>query len=146
MARRSLIKLVTGSADDDNEPENENTPPEEDTPREEWMETEGNLAIDVYQDADDIVIRSTISGVTEKDLDITLTSDMVTIKGERTLEDKVDADDYYYQELYWGAFSRTIVLPQEIDTEGAKADLKDGVLTIRLPKLERTRSKKLKIN
>ncbi len=143
MAKKSLINLITGGNGEE-EPEEAYMP--EDTPQDEWMETEGNLTVDVYQDKDDIVIKSTIAGVTEKDIDIEVTADMVTIRGEREVEESVDADDYYYQELYWGAFSRSIVLPQEIDPDAAKADLKDGVLTIRLPKLERSKTKKLKIN
>ena len=81
-----------------------------------------------------------------RDIDIEVTGDMITIRGEREMQESVDSADYYYQELYWGSFSRSIVLPQEIDPDGAQADLKDGVLTVRLPKLERSKTKKLKIN
>ena len=87
----------------------------------------------------------TIAGVKSGELDITITNDMVTIKGERQKDESVAPESYYYQELYWGPFSRSVILPQEIDTENAQAGLKDGVLTIRLPKIERTKSKKLKI-
>lgn len=107
---------------------------------------EGQLTIDVYQTTDEMIIKSTIAGVKQEDLDITIATDMVTIQGARKKDDSISPEDYYYQELYWGAFSRSVILPQEIDTEGAKASLKDGILTIRLPKFERGRTKKLRIN
>lgn len=107
---------------------------------------EGQLTIDVYQTTDEMVIKSTIAGVRSEDLDITIANDMVTIQGNRRKDENISPEDYYYQELYWGQFSRTVILPQEVDTESAKASLKDGVLTIRLPKFERGRSKKLRIN
>lgn len=144
MAKKSLIHLITGGNEEGDAPEEALTKPA--LEQDDWMEMEGNLTVDVYQDGDDIVIKSTIAGVTEKDLDIEVTADMVTIRGERSMQDEIDTADYYYQELYWGSFSRSIVLPQEIDPDGAKAGLEHGVLTVRLPKLERSRTKKLKIN
>ncbi len=108
-------------------------------------EEEGQLTVDVYQTDDEIVIKSTIAGVTADDLDISITNDMVTIKGSRGSEEKIKQSDYYYQELYWGAFSRSIILPEEIDADNAKASMKNGVLTIRLPKLAKSRTKKIKI-
>ena len=108
-------------------------------------EEEGQLTVDVYQTDDEIVIKSTIAGVTADDLDISITNDMVTIKGNRGSEEKIKQSDYYYQELYWGAFSRSIILPEEIDADNAKASMKNGVLTIRLPKLAKSRTKKIKI-
>lgn len=107
---------------------------------------EGQLTVDVYQTEDDIVIKSTIAGVTADDVDISLTKDMATIKGKRAPDEPVDADDYYYQELYWGPFSRSIILPEDIDVEKASASMKNGILTLRLPKLARSRMKKVKIS
>ncbi len=107
---------------------------------------EGQLTIDVYQTTDEMVIKSTIAGVKQDDLDITIATDMVTIQGHRRKDESISPEDYYYQELYWGSFSRSVILPQEVDTESAKASLKDGILTIRLPKFERGRTKKLRIN
>lgn len=108
-------------------------------------EEEGQLTVDVYQTEDDIVIKSTIAGVTAEDLDISLTNDMVTLKGNRNPDEKVRQSDYYYRELYWGPFSRSIILPEEIDAENAKASMKNGILTIRLPKLAKSKVKKIKI-
>lgn len=119
---------------------------EEEPEIEEQPAEEGQLTIDVYQTPEEMVIKSTIAGVKSEDLDITIATDMVTIQGSRKKDENVSPEDYYYQELYWGPFSRSVILPQEIDTEGAKASMKEGVLTIRLPKFERGKTKKLRIN
>lgn len=108
-------------------------------------EEEGQLTVDVYQTDDEIIIKSTIAGVTADDLDISITNEMVTIKGNRKFEEKVKESDYYYQELYWGSFSRSIILPEEIDADKAKATMKNGILTLRLPKLAKSRVKKVRI-
>jgi len=106
---------------------------------------EGSLTVDVYREDGDIVIQSTIAGATAKDLDISILNDMVTIKGRRTPQVKVASQNYYYQELYWGPFSRSIILPEEVDSDSAKAVMQDGLLIIRLPTLEKAKTKKLKI-
>lgn len=110
-----------------------------------YEEGEGQLTIDVYQNADEIIVESPIAGVKPEDLDISITSESVTIKGSREKERRIKDEDYFYQECYWGKFSRSIILPQEVDAEKAEATVKNGVLTIRLPKLNRQRSKKLKV-
>lgn len=107
---------------------------------------EGHLTVDVYQTEDDIVVRSTIAGARIEDIDIQVTQDMVTVKGQRKPEEHVHAEGFFHRELYWGSFSRAIILPVDVDPEGAKASYKNGVLTIRLPKLEKVRTKKLKIS
>ena len=105
----------------------------------------GILTADVYQTADDIIIKSTIAGVTSDDLDISVTNEMVTIKGSRKPDERVSVNDYYHQELYWGNFSRSILLPEDIDADNAKATLKNGILTLKLPKLSKSRTKKLRV-
>lgn len=107
---------------------------------------EGQLTVDVYQTEDDIFIRSAIAGVTADDLDISISQDMVAIKGSRQHGEKIGQDDYYYQELYWGPFSRTIILPEDVDADNSKASMKNGILTIKMPKLAKARIKKVKIN
>ena len=108
-------------------------------------EPEGQLTIDVYQTPGEIVIESAIAGVDSDGLDINVTNDMVTIRGERRRESRVKNEDYLYQECYWGRFSRSVILPQEIDAENADASFKNGILTISLPKVVRQKSKKLKV-
>jgi len=107
---------------------------------------EGHLTVDVYQTDDDIVVRSTIAGAKIEDIDIQVTQDMITIKGNRKPEEQIDLDGFFHRELYWGTFSRAIILPVDVDSGGAKASYKNGILSIRLPKLEKTRNKKLKIS
>lgn len=110
-----------------------------------WFEPEGELAVDVYQTDDDIVIQSTIAGVKPEDLDIAIEDDTVTISGERrnALEDK--GKNYFYQECFWGAFTRQIILPEEVDASRAEALMKDGVFTLRIPKLSKEKVKKVKV-
>lgn len=107
---------------------------------------DGQLTVDVYQTEDDIVVQSTIAGVDQNDVDISVTNDMVTIRGKRTSQEKIRSSDYYYQELFWGPFSRSIILPEDVDSDNAKASMKNGLLTIRLPKLSKSRTKKVKIS
>lgn len=115
-----------------------------------WLEEaegeEGQLTLDVYQTDSDIVIKSTIAGVNPEDIDINITNDMVTIRGKRVKDDEVSTENYYYQELYWGSFSRSVILPVEVDTDRAKANIKNGILTLKLPKVEKVKTKKIKVD
>ncbi len=106
---------------------------------------EGQLTIDVYQTDDEIVIKSTIAGVKPEDLDVSINNDMVTIKGERKGEEEVVADNYYYQECYWGTFSRSVVLPVDVISDKIDASLKNGILTIKFPKAEKNKAKKIQV-
>lgn len=108
--------------------------PKPDKPQEKWLEEEGQLSVDVYQKPDNIIVRSTMAGVRPEDIDIAINNDMVTIRGERICEEKVSSENYFHQECFWGRFSRSIILPVEVDTKNAQANLKNGVLTITLPK------------
>ncbi|MCD6412443.1 Hsp20/alpha crystallin family protein [bacterium] len=108
-------------------------------------EEEGRLTVDVYQTDDEIVIVAPVAGVDPDDLDISLSGDMITIKGKREMNPKENEVDYLYQECFWGSFSRTIILPSEIDPEKVKATLKEGILKIHLPKVKKEKVKKIKI-
>lgn len=108
-------------------------------------EAEGQLTVDVFQDDQNIVIQSTIAGVSPEDLDVSITNDMVTIRGERRQAFEIDQEDYFYQECYWGTFSRSVILPVEIDADRAEAKIKNGVLTIRIPKANAAVTRKLKV-
>jgi len=111
-----------------------------------WVaDQEGQLTIDVYQTDSDIVIKSTIAGVKPEDLDIQINNDMVTVRGERRKEDEVRDEDYYYQECYWGAFSRSIILPVDVEANKAEAIMKNGILTLRLPKAETAKARKIQV-
>lgn len=108
-------------------------------------DAEGQLTIDVYQTDNEIVIKSTIAGVKPEDLDVSINNDMVVVKGERRNEEVVERGNYYYQECYWGSFSRSVLLPVDIISEKAEASLKNGILTIRLPKADTTKTKKIQV-
>jgi HSP20 family protein len=106
---------------------------------------EGQLAIDVYETDSEIVLKSTIAGVKPEDLDIGIEDSTVNIRGSRHQEGKVKGDNYFYQECYWGTFSRSVILPVEVDSGKVKASLKDGILTVRLPKVMRAKETKIKV-
>ena len=113
---------------------------------EDWMsDYEGALNIDMYQTKDNVIIKSTIAGVRPDDIDITVANDMVTVKGTRQREESIANEDYFYQECYWGSFSRSVIVPVDIDSENIEADLKDGILTIIIPKAAKAKTKKVKV-
>jgi len=107
-----------------------------------WPEPEGQLAIDVYQTDGELVIQSTIAGIKPEALEITAQGDVITIRGRR---DRINNEEknYFYQECYWGSFSREIILPVEADASRAEASMVEGILTIRMPKIEREKQKKI---
>lgn len=104
---------------------------------------EGQLAVDVCETDDEIVLRSAIAGVNREDLDVFLHNDMLTVRGVRNAQDE-PGGRYLVRECHWGQFSRSVILPADINPEGISALLKDGVLTVRMPKVER--SKKISVN
>lgn len=108
-------------------------------------EEEGRLSVDVYQDDDNIIIKSTIAGVEPENLEITLNNDMLTIRGSREIAHEDTGRDYLYQECYWGSFSRSIILPVEVDINKIDAAIKNGILTITLPKVASKSKKKIRI-
>ncbi len=105
----------------------------------------GELAVDVYQTNDSIVVKALIAGVQPATIDIALTREMLTISGKRADEKEVEDEHYFQRELYWGSFTRTILLPEEVDVDLAEASEKHGVLMIRLPKVNKKRQTKLKV-
>lgn len=106
---------------------------------------EGELPVDMFQTNDAIVIRALVAGVAPTDLDISITRDMVTIRGVREEVQETHDDNYQNRELFWGSFSRTILLPEEIVIDEAVAQEKHGLLEIRLPKLDKQRSTQLRV-
>lgn len=130
--RPTRIQIDTGEAGEN---------PEEETPETE----EGELTVDVYHKPDAIIIQSTVAGVKPEDLDVSITSDTVTIRGTREKMEEIEDGDYYAQELFWGSFSRSVILPEEINPDEAEAALRHGLLTITLPKKKRGVVQKLKV-
>ena len=108
----------------------------ESTSNDKIFDQDGELVVDVYETGADFVVLATIAGVQIKDIDISLEKDMMVIKGNRC--DPHDHHDkkYFYQECYWGPFSRKVVLPENIDIDKADAQIDKGILTIKIPKNE----------
>ena len=152
---RSFFEKLTGGMkmDETGETEEETTSSKKATKTgpdgEPWFDDEsteeGQLTVDLYQTPTEIIIKSMVAGVKPEDLDIAITRDMVTIKGKRETERFVKDEDYFHQELYWGSFSRTIMLPAEIEVEEADAVEKHGLLIVRLPKIDKNRQTRLKV-
>ncbi len=147
--KRSFFEKLTGSVrieDDDLEPavpikarNNESA---------EWLEEEaedGQLTVDVYETPSEIIIKTMVAGVKPEDLDISITREMVTIRGKREEDRSASSEDYFHRELYWGSFSRTIVLPKEVDIDEAEAVEKYGLLILKLPKLDKNKEARLKV-
>ena len=112
----------------------------------EWpTEEEGELAIDLYETENELVLKSAIGGVKAENLDISITNDMITITGARQLEEKEEIKKIYYQECFWGRFSRAVILPKEVKSDSATAVIKNGILTIRLPKAGDNKKQGIKI-
>ncbi len=108
-------------------------------------EDEGELTVDIYDAGDAIVIQSTVAGVKPEDLEISIIDDTVTVKGRRSPPEGVHEASYYYKELFWGNFSRSIILPEEVEDGESDATLKYGLLTIRLPKKRRGNIQTIKV-
>lgn len=106
---------------------------------------EGQLPVDVHQTGNEIVIRAFVAGVRPDELNISISRDMVEIEGSRMEREQVSGPDYFTRELFWGSFTRAILLPQEVDVEASSASAKDGLLTIILPKLDKARQTKLRV-
>jgi HSP20 family protein len=115
---------------------------------EEWLEDEseeGQLAIDAYQDDDNIILKAPIAGVSIEDLEISITDEVVTVKGTRRNETEIERQNYFVQECYWGTFMRSYILPISVDAAKAEAFLRNGILTIKIPKQEKTKTRVLKV-
>lgn len=104
-----------------------------------WLENEqnteeGQLAIDVFHDEEKIVIKSTIAGALPENIKVSLHNDMLTIKGKREPVENIPPENYLFRECYWGPFSRSIILPAEVDSKKVEAEIENGVLTVTLKK------------
>lgn len=118
------------------------------TNHEDWMaeESDGQLSVDVYQDDHSIYVLAPIAGVKAGDVDISITEEVVTIRGQRSPGHEMPGEKHFTQECYWGPFSRSYVLPIAVNTEDAKATLKDGLLKIEIPKDAKVKTKTIKIS
>lgn len=113
---------------------------------ENYDDSEGQLAVDVYQDTENVYVLAPIAGVKASQIDVSITDEVVTIRGERTPGHDASEELHLTKECYWGTFSRSYVLPIAVDSDKAKATLKDGLLKISIPKNAQVKTKIVKVN
>ena len=150
--KRSFFEKLTGTVHMEEE-EREENPGKHVTKLEKkgnnhWIEEENDeaeLTVDVYQTNGDIVIQTMVAGVKPEDLELTIARDMVTIRGKRGENRSINEENYFTKELYWGKFSRTILLPQEIEPEEVEATEKHGLLTIKLQKVDKDKRNVIRV-
>ncbi len=153
--KKSFFEKLTGSIKFNNEEEVYDnsmdgeyleSEPEQEPYEDEYEEEEvGELSVDMYRVDNAIIIKTMVAGIQKSEIDITLTRDMVSIEGSRQNQAEGKISTNYFEELYWGAFERTIELPEEIDIEMAEAHESHGLLTLVLPLVDRNRQARLKI-
>jgi len=105
----------------------------------------GQLAIDVHETDNYIILKAPIAGVNPRDLEVSITDDVISIEGERKQCQEAKKEDYFVQECYWGSFSRSYILPIEVDGDKGQAEIKDGILTITIPKTSNSQKRVLPI-
>jgi len=105
----------------------------------------GELAVDVYETNDQLIVKARTAGVNKEDLDVSISDGILTISGTLSSGDDTDATNWHVQECYWGEFNRTLALPVAVKEDEVRAGLKDGVLTIRFNKVKQEQAKKITI-
>ena len=114
----------------------------------EWNEDDpvaGQLAVDVYETKEKLVVKGRVAGVNKADLDVSISDNTLTVKGTLSAGSEEDVENYFLQECYWGEFSRSLVLPVPVKEDEIEAVLKDGVLTISFNKLKQDTVKKIEV-
>jgi HSP20 family molecular chaperone IbpA len=152
--KKSFIERITGAVHLDDELLDEDEIEEEAHQIEKEIEDhselteeslEGELAVDVLNTDESIIIKAMIAGVRPSDVDIDISRDMVTIRDTREESTEISEDGYFQKELFWGTFSRNILLPEEIDVDESEAKEKNGLLILSLPKIDKNRKTKLQV-
>ncbi|OGZ55603.1 MAG: hypothetical protein A3H64_01910 [Candidatus Ryanbacteria bacterium RIFCSPLOWO2_02_FULL_45_11c] len=159
--KQSFFEKLTGAAPYNDTPaENKQLPEGGDAPLEKPEETpsadgenvseektteEGQLTVDVYQTPTHIVVQAPMAGVKPEDVDVSINNDMITIRGKRHQKNEMGGDDYYYRELFWGPFSRSVLMPDEVDSNRTEASFKNGLLTVKMPKVNKDGVHQVKI-
>jgi len=141
-AKKKTSKKITVTEESSAPATNTNDKEEE---NENLFRAEGELALDMYQTDQDIVIQTAVAGIKPEDIDISIEDDVITIRGERKEITTEEEKNYFFQECFWGAFSRQVILPEEVDVSKMEATFQDNVLTLRMPKLSRKKARKIKV-
>jgi HSP20 family protein len=145
-------ELTAAFLGDDDLPTTSDAPaaaaPTQDAPADEWDEEEavpGQLAVDVYETKDRLVVKARTAGVNKGDLDVSISDNTLSVRGTLSAGTEEDVENYFVQECYWGEFSRSIALPVPVKEDEVEAVLKDGVLTISFKKLKQDTVKKIQV-
>ncbi len=146
-------ELAAAFLDDDQllgeeDPISEDKPAKEHQEEDAWDDEDtmpGQLAVDVYETDDRLIVKARTAGVEKKDLDVSISEGMLTISGTLSSGDDFEATNYHIQECYWGEFTRTLALPVAVREDEVEAVLKDGVLTISFNKVKQEQAKKIEI-
>ena len=138
-----LFKKITGAEEENNEELNENIDYGINDILEDEQEIE--LSIDLYEDDDNLYLKTFIPGIEPRDIDIDVSRDRIVLSGER-LEKQNDDFDYFIQELPWGKFKKQVSLPKEINIEKIKSSTKNGMLTLKLPKTDKDKMIKISLD
>lgn len=152
--KRSFFERITGSISVNDEEDVVTVPEIKDdgnfavsAKTNDWPEEEpeGELSVDVYQTDSEIILQSMIAGVKPENLTISITREMITLQGKREKPSDAANDDYFLRELYWGSFSRKVLLPAEVEPTESEAFEKNGLLTVRMPKIDKEKTQKIKV-
>lgn len=154
--KRSFWERLTGSVHDEEEEvkktagreKGEKGSRERKQEKQDWIEEENEeaeLAVDVYQTDNDIIVQTFVAGVRPEDLELSIGRDMMVIKGHREESRTIDEEDYFSEELYWGKFSRTISFPAEVEPEEVEATEKHGLLTVKIKKVDKDKKNSVRI-
>ena len=134
--------------DDDDQQADDQQQQQQQPPEEQWDEEEavpGQLAVDVYETDEKLIVKARTAGVNKQDLDVSISDGVLTISGTLSSGDESEAVQWHIQECYWGEFSRTLALPVQVKEEEVEAVLKDGVLTIGFTKVKTEQARKIQI-
>ena len=132
-------------SDDDLTPTSPTAPTSEDNWDDSQEEFLGQLAVDVYETDEKLIVKARTAGVNKEDLDVSISDGILTISGTLSSGDDADATNWHIQECYWGEFSRTLALPVSVKEDEVDAVLKDGVLTISFSKIKQEQAKRIQI-
>jgi len=114
-------------------------------PRSRWQLTNWGMDVDVAENEDNFVVKASLPGMKPEDIDISLTNNVLTIKGEMKQDETIDEDQYHVRERRYGSFSRTVTLPVQVNSEAVEAKYEDGVLTLEVPKAEEVKPKRISV-
>ena len=110
-----------------------------------WLQDAATPFVDIYEEGDTVIVKAEVPGLDKEEIEVSLTGNTLTLKGEKKKEEKIEEKDYYYCERSYGAFSRTVELPTEVQADKITASLKNGIIEIRLPKTEVAKKKEVKV-